>query len=155
MRWTPAVADLDTMEAVSPHTVLRSSGLYKVRGATVEGIMGGIFHQFGGSIAHRVFHTRVLPHLAHLGLSGTLRSRMGEVCERFGGREGILVDPKHLAAPPRRERERPREREASEEGRGEWESPDRPKEVPETVEYTRVLDPKQRSEQRQRMGYVG
>lgn len=46
MRWTPAVAELDTLEAQSPDTALRSSGLYKIRGATVEGVMGGIFHQF-------------------------------------------------------------------------------------------------------------
>lgn len=46
MRWTPAVAELDVLEAKSPDMVLRSSGLYKVRGATVEGVVGGIFHQF-------------------------------------------------------------------------------------------------------------
>jgi hypothetical protein len=46
MRWTPAIAELDLLQAQSPDTVLRSSGLYKVRGAAVEGVMGGIFHQF-------------------------------------------------------------------------------------------------------------
>lgn len=46
MRWTPAVAEFDALKAQSPDTVLRSSGLYKVRGATVEGVVGGIFHQY-------------------------------------------------------------------------------------------------------------
>lgn len=46
MRWTPAVADVDTLQNERPDTVLRSSGLYKVRGATVEGLVGGMFHQF-------------------------------------------------------------------------------------------------------------
>lgn len=50
MRWKPAVeldvAELEDVKVQSPHTALRSSGLYKVRGATVEGVMGGIFHQF-------------------------------------------------------------------------------------------------------------
>jgi large subunit ribosomal protein L15 len=46
MRWTPAVAQLDTLKATDPSKVLHGSGLYKVRGATVEGVMGGIFHQF-------------------------------------------------------------------------------------------------------------
>ncbi|KIJ35244.1 hypothetical protein M422DRAFT_79394, partial [Sphaerobolus stellatus SS14] len=59
MRWTPAIPELDTLKAETPGRILHSSGLYKVRGTTVEGVMGGIFHQFGGSIAHRVFHTRV------------------------------------------------------------------------------------------------
>lgn len=46
MRWTPAVAELEKLREERPDTVLRSSGLYKVRGATVEGLVGGMFHQF-------------------------------------------------------------------------------------------------------------
>lgn len=46
MRWTPAIAQLDTLKANDPSKVLHSSGLYKVRGVTVEGVIGGVFHQF-------------------------------------------------------------------------------------------------------------
>ncbi|KZT41625.1 hypothetical protein SISSUDRAFT_981534 [Sistotremastrum suecicum HHB10207 ss-3] len=82
MRWTPALSDkrLSTDRAgpgnrnrgraveIGEGITLRSSGLYKIRGATVEAVMGGIYHQFGGSTAHRIFHTHVLPHLTRHGL---------------------------------------------------------------------------------------
>jgi len=69
MRWTPAVPLSEAPNSSSPPAVaLRSSGLYKVRGACVEAAIGGIFHQYGGKVAHRIFLTHVLPHLAKDGL---------------------------------------------------------------------------------------
>jgi len=50
MRWTPALTQVDTQKAQEAKTILHSSGLYKIRGATVEGVMGGIFHQFVRSL---------------------------------------------------------------------------------------------------------
>ena len=62
MRWTPAIADKRLLKdkairaernknrlvsrEIGEGITLRSSGLYKVRGATVEAVMGGIYHQF-------------------------------------------------------------------------------------------------------------
>lgn len=40
MRWTPSI-----VQPSESNILLRSSGLFKVRGAAVEAIMGGIFHQ--------------------------------------------------------------------------------------------------------------
>jgi len=69
MRWTPALPMSEAPTSSSPPALaLRSSGLYKVRGACVEAAIGGVFHQYGGKIAHRVFHTHVLPHLTREGL---------------------------------------------------------------------------------------
>ncbi|KAF8579672.1 hypothetical protein K439DRAFT_1637773 [Ramaria rubella] len=101
MRWTPAIAEVDALQAQSPDTVLRSSGLYKVRGATVEGVVGGIFHQFGGTVAHRVFHTRILPHIYQFGLPPSLHVKMKEACERMGGERGHVDDPQVVRRPPR------------------------------------------------------
>ncbi|GJJ10350.1 hypothetical protein Clacol_004576 [Clathrus columnatus] len=91
MRWTPAVAELEVLRKEGADTVLRSSGLYKVRGATVEGVLGGIFHQFGGTIAHRVFHTRILPHIYHFGLPLSMHDKMQDACNRLGGQHGSLL----------------------------------------------------------------
>jgi len=38
-------------------------GLHKVLGTTVEAIIGGIYHQFGATEAHKLFHTHLLPHI--------------------------------------------------------------------------------------------
>jgi len=45
-------------------------GLHKVLGTTVEAIVGGVYHQFGATEAHRFFHTHFLPHIL---LKGTPR----------------------------------------------------------------------------------
>ncbi|KAJ3566987.1 hypothetical protein NP233_g6650 [Leucocoprinus birnbaumii] len=47
--------------------MLKSVGSYKVQGDTVAAVMGTIYEQFGASVAHRAFHTRVLPLLLLLG----------------------------------------------------------------------------------------
>ncbi|KDQ60397.1 hypothetical protein JAAARDRAFT_174469 [Jaapia argillacea MUCL 33604] len=83
-----------------------SVGLYKVAGTTVEAIMGGIFHQFGGSVAHRVFHTRLLPHIllpnSGDGLHDSLHPYAEEVCQRMGGLVAPIVpgqEPQQLEVP--------------------------------------------------------
>jgi Ribonuclease-III-like len=47
MRWTPALpmSAAPTLSTPAP-AALRSSGLYKVRGACVEAVIGGIFHHY-------------------------------------------------------------------------------------------------------------
>ncbi|TFY66651.1 hypothetical protein EVG20_g4445 [Dentipellis fragilis] len=76
---------------------LRSVGLFKVHGTTVEAVMGGIFHQFGGSVAHRVFHTRLLPHILlpgkPEGLVDSLHEHALDVTRKMGGPEGPLEAP--------------------------------------------------------------
>lgn len=70
--------------------LLRSVGLFKVAGLTVEAIAGGIYHQFGGTVAHRIFHTRILPHLllpgTVEGLHDSLHDYALEVSDRLSGR---------------------------------------------------------------------
>jgi len=41
----------------------RHIGLHKVLGTTVEAIVGGVYHQFGATEAHKFFHTHLLPHI--------------------------------------------------------------------------------------------
>ncbi|EIM91859.1 uncharacterized protein STEHIDRAFT_151216 [Stereum hirsutum FP-91666 SS1] len=89
MRWRPVANDgLKTND-------MRSIGLYKVSGTMVESVMGGLFHQFGGSVTHRVFHTRVLPHILlpnrPEGLHSAFHDHAKDVCRNMGGPEGPLV----------------------------------------------------------------
>jgi len=73
----------------------RSVGLYKVQGMAVEALVGGIFHQFGGSAAHRLFHTRVLPNILlpgrPEGLNDVFYKHAMEVCEKMGGSSAELL----------------------------------------------------------------
>ncbi|CAL1695262.1 unnamed protein product [Somion occarium] len=73
----------------------RSVGLYKVQGAAVEAVVGGVFHQYGGAIAHRLFHTRILPHLLlpgrPEGLHDAFHPHALDICERMGGVDGPLI----------------------------------------------------------------
>jgi dsRNA-specific ribonuclease len=55
MRWTPAVSD-GQMGA-------KETGLFKIRGVTVEALIGAIYHQHGAQAARTFFLTRVLPNL--------------------------------------------------------------------------------------------
>ncbi|KAI0922725.1 hypothetical protein AcV5_009622 [Taiwanofungus camphoratus] len=75
----------------------RSVGLFKVQGTTVEAVVGGVFHQFGGSVAHRLFHTRVLPHILLPGSPDGLHDAFHEsalaICSQMGGLDGALVVP--------------------------------------------------------------
>ncbi|KAL0958442.1 hypothetical protein HGRIS_000585 [Hohenbuehelia grisea] len=74
LRWTPTVSEekFQASEMLSKaaaqeqeaRTVMRGTGLYKVQGDAVAAVMGGIFSHFGGAVAHRVFHTHLLPLLA-------------------------------------------------------------------------------------------
>jgi len=84
LRWTP-VGDIQ----VSPRNT--SVGLHKVMGTTVEAVVGGIYHQFGGSVAHRIFHTRILPHLLLPGTSQGLQDfyhdHAMQVYQRMGGQK--------------------------------------------------------------------
>ncbi|KAH7919705.1 hypothetical protein BV22DRAFT_1022549 [Leucogyrophana mollusca] len=87
-------AELQTALSANPG-VIRSVGLYKVMGDAVQAVMGGIYHQFGGSVAHRVFHTRLLPHVLlpgkAEGLPAEFHQRALDICERMGGTDGSLL----------------------------------------------------------------
>ncbi|KAF9482733.1 hypothetical protein BDN70DRAFT_874754 [Pholiota conissans] len=87
--WQPSISSDKSINDVE---ALRSAGLYKVQGETVQAIMGAVYNQYGGSVAHRVFHTRVLPHLlVKGGLPRQFHEEVETICERLGGREGPLL----------------------------------------------------------------
>jgi hypothetical protein len=88
MRWVPPRAGDLSLDG-------RLAGVHKVAGTTVEAVVGGVLHQFGGSVAHRLFHTRVLPHLllpgSPFGLPDVLHADALSAAKRFGGLEGPLL----------------------------------------------------------------
>ncbi|KAG8684430.1 hypothetical protein FRC11_012129, partial [Ceratobasidium sp. 423] len=57
MRWIPNSAHHTDASGIRVDEG-GSSGFYKIRGTTVEAVVGGVFYQFGGVAAHRLFHTR-------------------------------------------------------------------------------------------------
>ncbi|CAE6417589.1 unnamed protein product [Rhizoctonia solani] len=73
-----------------------SSGLYKIRGTTVEAVVGGVFYQFGGVAAHRLFHTRVLPHLKSL-LPIDYRKPVEAAYKRLGGTSAPILVQSQLS----------------------------------------------------------
>ncbi|EMD36740.1 hypothetical protein CERSUDRAFT_83763 [Gelatoporia subvermispora B] len=107
VRWTPVnINSVSTGPALrrDPSSLLtslsstqsqKSIGMYKVHGTTVEAVIGGVFHQHGGQVAHRFFHTRLLPHILLPGNKQGLhdafhRDALG-ICEKMGGVNGPLV----------------------------------------------------------------
>ncbi|KAI0048728.1 hypothetical protein FA95DRAFT_1005870 [Auriscalpium vulgare] len=92
LRWAPA-RTLALADA-APRD-LRAVGLHKVAGTAVEAVVGGVFHQFGGAVAHRLFQTRVLPHILlpgqPMGLPDSLHAHAREVIAKMGGENGPLV----------------------------------------------------------------
>ncbi|KAJ6571870.1 ribonuclease-III-like-domain-containing protein [Mycena capillaripes] len=95
MRWTPTIAaSMLLEEARTDKTkLLKDVGLYKVQGDAATAVIGAIFQQFGASVAHRVFHTRVLPRLLlpQGGLPTCFHPDAHEACARLGGAHGELV----------------------------------------------------------------
>ncbi|KAG2063749.1 hypothetical protein BDR04DRAFT_989123, partial [Suillus decipiens] len=63
----------------------RSVGPYYVTGDAVQTVIGGAHHQYGGSAAHRLFHTRILPPGKVEGVPSDFHHRKALVlCERMG-----------------------------------------------------------------------
>lgn len=117
LRWTPTVsqdvllahknikkssakakqfADAELENALTGNPgIVRSVGLYKVMGDAVQSVMGGVYHQFGGSVAHRLFHTRILPHILlpdkAEGVPVEFHHQALAICERMGGVDGNLL----------------------------------------------------------------
>jgi hypothetical protein len=124
MRWTPTIAASMLLdEARADKTkLLKDVGLYKVQGDAATAVVGAIFQQFvssfsfpsvfhlrrhqGASVAHRVFHTRVLPRLVlpQGGLPACFHADANEACARLGGAYGDLVLDSD--APARQEQKR-------------------------------------------------
>ncbi|KIK82752.1 hypothetical protein PAXRUDRAFT_35530 [Paxillus rubicundulus Ve08.2h10] len=117
LRWVPTVSqdtlriaqlqksDTESEDALmaSPG-ILRGVGLYKVMGEAVQAVVGGVYHQFGGSVAHRLFHTRILPHILlperSSGVPAEFHAKALQICERMGGTEGDLsYSTKRLLTP--------------------------------------------------------
>ncbi|KAJ7484621.1 hypothetical protein FB451DRAFT_1084094 [Mycena latifolia] len=108
MRWTPTIAaEMLKDEARTDRTkLLKDVGLYKVQGDAVAAVMGGIFQQFGGSVAHRVFHTRLLPRLLlpQGGLPLCFHADAQAACTRLGGAHARLLQDSDA---PARQEQRP------------------------------------------------
>ncbi|KAF8189302.1 ribonuclease-III-like-domain-containing protein [Pholiota molesta] len=87
--WQPSIA---SGQSITDMEVLRSAGLYKVQGETIQAIVGAVYNQYGASVAHRLFHTRLLPCLlVKGGLPKQFHEEVETICERMGGREGPLL----------------------------------------------------------------
>ena len=69
MRWTPAVND--------GQKGAKETGLFKIRGVTVEALVGAIYHQHGAQAAKSFFASRILPELKTL--SEEDRERLGDI----------------------------------------------------------------------------
>ncbi|KAJ7166476.1 hypothetical protein C8R43DRAFT_877731 [Mycena crocata] len=108
MRWTPTIAASMLEDGRADRTkLLKDVGLYKVQGDAVTAVMGGIFQQFGASVAHRVFHTRLLPRLLLPtgGLPVCFHADAQAACVRLGGTRGdLLVDSSDA---PKRNKQKP------------------------------------------------
>ncbi|KAF8651615.1 hypothetical protein AX16_004656 [Volvariella volvacea WC 439] len=95
LRWTPRIPASQLQVSKLSPTLLKDVGLYKVQGDAVAAIMGGIFYQFGGSVAHRVFHTRLLPHLVTWNKTKILpvafHADVMAIGQKMGGAEGPLL----------------------------------------------------------------
>ncbi|KZT04915.1 uncharacterized protein LAESUDRAFT_702867 [Laetiporus sulphureus 93-53] len=93
----PADDDIKRFIATLDPSTASTVGVHKVHGTSVEALVGGVFHQFGGAIAHRLFHTRMLPHLLLPGQSEGLHDAFHEdahnIYLRMGGRLGDLAAP--------------------------------------------------------------
>ncbi|KAF8327095.1 ribonuclease-III-like-domain-containing protein [Amanita rubescens] len=96
LRWTPAVpASQVSLTTHDSRKLLRGVGFYKVQGDTVAAVIGGIYHQFGATVAQRVFHTRILPKLSlqrsSEGLPDVFRADALAICQRMGGPDAQLL----------------------------------------------------------------
>ncbi|KAI0348377.1 hypothetical protein BDW22DRAFT_1366032 [Trametopsis cervina] len=99
MKWRPIGLDsrIDRRDA---HKLGReaafSIGLYKASGTAVEALVGGVFHHYGGNVAHRLFHTRLLPHVLLPGrpdgLHDSFHGHALKICKQLGGQHGNLLD---------------------------------------------------------------
>ncbi|KAF5318494.1 hypothetical protein D9619_010729 [Psilocybe cf. subviscida] len=87
MVWAPSLpAGTEELEA------LRHAGLYKVQGEIIQAVVGAVYHQYGGSVAHRLYHTRILPNiLTKGGLPMMFHDEVHSIAERIGGAEAPLL----------------------------------------------------------------
>ncbi|KAF8954895.1 hypothetical protein BDZ97DRAFT_1907982 [Flammula alnicola] len=90
--WQPSIPSNKSLQDKTDLEVLRAAGLYKIQGETIQAIMGAVYHQHGASVAHRVFHTRLLPHiLVKGGLPKQFHKDVESICARMGGPDGPLL----------------------------------------------------------------
>jgi len=86
IRWTPSAPADRRAHMHEVADVRRQVGLYKVQGEAVEAIIGGIYFQFGGVVAQRVFHTRLLPLLmVNRGLPKVFHKKAKELRTQMDG----------------------------------------------------------------------
>ncbi|KII84584.1 hypothetical protein PLICRDRAFT_146714 [Plicaturopsis crispa FD-325 SS-3] len=111
LRWVPTVsqkftptgrhagpAAVDAGEGVTRWgpEILKSVGMYKVHGEAVQAVVGAVYHQYGGSVANRLFHTRILPNILlpgrPQGLHDAFHADALNMLHRMGGPESNLLE---------------------------------------------------------------
>ncbi|KAF9041451.1 ribonuclease-III-like-domain-containing protein [Panaeolus papilionaceus] len=95
MRWIPAAPAHKLRDSAIEEQVKREAGLYKVQAEAVQAVVGAIYQQFGASVAHRFFHTRVLPYLLLKGgVPAAFHKEAQSTLKQMGGPNGPLLTPK-------------------------------------------------------------
>ncbi|KAH6908793.1 hypothetical protein BKA70DRAFT_1562297 [Coprinopsis sp. MPI-PUGE-AT-0042] len=91
LQWTPAVTRKDLEELQNIEKTRKRIGFNKVQGDAVVATLGGVFQQFGASVAQRLFHTRVLPRLlVRGGLPTEFHEEVLALQARMGGENANL-----------------------------------------------------------------
>ncbi|KIM42425.1 hypothetical protein M413DRAFT_444844 [Hebeloma cylindrosporum] len=91
MVWQPSIR-ADSRSGDSPES-LRSAGLYKVQGETVQAIMGAVYQQHGATAAHKIFHTRLLPLvLVKGGLPQAFHKEVQSISKRMGDSKDSVLE---------------------------------------------------------------
>ncbi|KAJ2925025.1 hypothetical protein H1R20_g12087, partial [Candolleomyces eurysporus] len=100
IQWTPAVSRSQLETTKNPEALIRRIGLYKVQGDAVAATLGGIYFQFGGSVAHKVFHTQILPHLlVKGGLPEVFHEEALALAKQMGGSDASLPHAESPSSP--------------------------------------------------------
>ncbi|EAU82130.1 hypothetical protein CC1G_09589 [Coprinopsis cinerea okayama7 len=63
VQWLPAVSRKELENAQDIEKAWKRIGFYKIQGDAVVATLGAVYQQYGASIAHKLFHTRILPEL--------------------------------------------------------------------------------------------
>ncbi|TFK23516.1 hypothetical protein FA15DRAFT_620706 [Coprinopsis marcescibilis] len=102
LQWKPAVSQRELEAQTDTDKAWKRIGFYKVQGDAVAATMGAVFSQHGAAVAHRLFHTRVLPRLlVPGGLPNAFHGEAVALFKRMGGKNANLLTGGELRPPHR------------------------------------------------------